>query len=209
MAPDDRRAALIEATIPLLHEHGLDVSTRRIAEAAGVAEGTIFGVFKDKHSLIVAATMHALDPTPTLDALAGIDPRLDLRSRLTRAADLINERFVGNAALMSAARHLAMSSDTPSTAHAQMTDTRSRLLAAVTSLVEPDQGELRRPPAAVANLMLLFCVANMHGPFGGADGLDGAEMVSLLLDGLLVVHTGTETLTIPLLGAATDTTGVP
>ena len=55
MAPEDRRAALIAATVPLLHEHGLDVSTRKIAEAAGVAEGTIFGVFPDKHSLVVAA----------------------------------------------------------------------------------------------------------------------------------------------------------
>jgi AcrR family transcriptional regulator len=35
MAPEDRRAALIAATVPLLHEHGLDVSTRKIAEAAG------------------------------------------------------------------------------------------------------------------------------------------------------------------------------
>ena len=82
MAPEDRRAALIAATIPLLHEHGLDVSTRQIADAAGVAEGTIFGVFKDKSSLVVAALVQALDPQPTLDALAAIDRGLDLRERL-------------------------------------------------------------------------------------------------------------------------------
>ena len=46
LAPEERRAALIAATIPLLHEHGLEVSTKQIAHAAGVAEGTIFGVTK-------------------------------------------------------------------------------------------------------------------------------------------------------------------
>ena len=51
LAPDDRRAALIEATLPLLREHGTAVSTRQIADAAGVAEGTIFRVFPDKNSL--------------------------------------------------------------------------------------------------------------------------------------------------------------
>ncbi len=39
---DERRAALIAATEPLLEQFGRDVSTRQIAEAACVAEGTIF-----------------------------------------------------------------------------------------------------------------------------------------------------------------------
>jgi AcrR family transcriptional regulator len=209
MAPEDRRAALIEATIPLLHEHGLDVSTRRIAEAAGVAEGTIFGVFPDKHSLVLAAMLQALDPQPTLDELAGIDPGLELRLRLVRAADLINGRFTGNAAIMSAARSLAHFSGAQSTAGAQMADTRRRLLEALTALVQPDEAKLRRSAGTVARLLLLFCGANTYGPFGDPDRFNGAEMVSLLLDGLLVIDTGAETLTVPLFGAKTDITGVP
>jgi len=82
MAPEDRRAALIAATIPLLCEHGPDVSTRQIARAAGVAEGTIFGVFSDKNTLLVTALTSALDPQPTLDAITAIDRRVDLRARL-------------------------------------------------------------------------------------------------------------------------------
>ncbi|MDT4994407.1 MAG: hypothetical protein QOH97_4299 [Actinoplanes sp.] len=209
MAPEDRRAALIAATIPLLHEHGLDVSTRRIAEAAGVAEGTIFGVFPDKHSLVVAAAVQALDPQPTVDALARIDPGLELRARLIKAADLINERFTGNAELMTAARSLAHVSGATSTATLHMADTRHRLLAALTALVESDEARLRRSPATVARLLLLFCGATTYGPFGDPDRFNGAELVSLLLDGLLVRDTGAETLSIPLFEAETDITGVP
>ncbi|HEV7760274.1 MAG TPA: helix-turn-helix domain-containing protein, partial [Acidimicrobiales bacterium] len=61
MPPDERRAAIACAALPLLLERGLAVTTRQIAEAAGVAEGTIFGVFPDKASLILAALGTAFD----------------------------------------------------------------------------------------------------------------------------------------------------
>ena len=55
MPPDERRAAIVSATVPLLLEHGSAVSTRQIAEAAGIAEGTIFRVFPDKQAVIAAS----------------------------------------------------------------------------------------------------------------------------------------------------------
>jgi hypothetical protein len=90
-----------------------------------------------------------------------------------------------------------------------MADTRHRLLAALTTLVGPDEARLRRSPATVARLLLLFCGANTYGPFGDPDRFNGAELVSLLLDGLLVRDTGAETLSIPLFEAETEITGVP
>jgi AcrR family transcriptional regulator len=186
MAPDERRAALIAATVPLLHEHGLDVSTRQIAQAAGVAEGTIFGVFPDKNSLVVTALMHALDPQPTLDALAAIDRSLGLRLRLIAATNRINERFTATVRLMTAARTLAFTSGAHPEAWKRMVDSRERLLASLTAVIEPDARLLRRPPEAVARLLLLFCGANTYGPYADPAHHDAAEMVSLLLDGLLV-----------------------
>ncbi|MEU7904482.1 TetR/AcrR family transcriptional regulator [Actinoplanes sp. NPDC049118] len=206
MAPEDRRAALIAATVPLLHEHGLDVSTRQIAQAAGVAEGTIFGVFSDKNSLIIAALGQALDPRPTLDALAAIDPGTGLRDRLTAAATLINERFTGNAHLMSAARVLMLASDAPPEAAERMARSRQSLLEALTAVIEPDAGLLRRSPGAVARLLLLFCGANTFGPFGDPRRFDGGEIVSLLLDGLLVIPAGHDPPAVPLIAAHQDHT---
>jgi len=199
MAPEDRRAAIIAATIPLLREHGLEVSTRQIAAAAGVAEGTVFGVFKDKNSLIVAALVDAIDPQPTIDAMAAIDPGLGLRERLARAADLVIERFAVHAQLLASARKLILGGSDPETI-ARMTTSRERLLDALTRVIEPNAGELRRSPEAAARLLLLFCGATAFGPFGDSGSVDGSEMASLLLDGLLIIPAGGEPLVVPLFG---------
>ncbi|BCY14067.1 hypothetical protein L3i22_091550 [Actinoplanes sp. L3-i22] len=185
LAPDERRAALIAATIPLLHEHGVEVSTRQIAHAAGVAEGTIFGVFSNKNELVVCSVVQALDAQPTLDALAAIDPAAGLRERLLAAAEIVHARFAENASLMHAARRLIIMNDGSPEARERMTSTRGLLMTAVTEVLEPDAARLRVPPAKAARLLLLYCGANTFGPFGDSERFSGSELASLLLDGIL------------------------
>jgi AcrR family transcriptional regulator len=186
MAPEERRAALIAATVPLLHQHGLDVSTKTIARAAGVAEGTIFGVFPDKGSLLREALLHALDPGPDLDAYAAIDPGADLRHRLSAAAEVMVRRFADHAHLLAAARSMAMAPDTAPDWHARLMENRNRMLTALTGLIAPDAARLRRSPATVARLLLLLVGGSAHGLFGADERLTGEEMADLLLDGLAV-----------------------
>ncbi|GAA4590802.1 hypothetical protein GCM10023107_17710 [Actinoplanes octamycinicus] len=190
LAPDERRAALIAATIPLLHEHGTEVSTRQIAHAAGVAEGTIFGVFQNKNELVVCSVVKALDPQPVLDALDAIDRSAPLRDRLREAAEIVHTRFERNAGLMHAARRLFIAGESSPEAQHQMTSTRGKLLAAVTAVLEPDTDRLRITPAEAARLLLLYCGANTFGPFGEGDAFNGAELASLLLDGILLSDSG-------------------
>ena len=186
LAPEDRRAALIQATIPLLHEHGLEVSTRQIAAAAGVAEGTIFGVFESKTALVVVSVIKALDPQVTIDGLNAVDRSLSLRDRLIQATELVHARFTENAGLMHSARKLILAGMDAPEAQQRMADNRERLQAAMVDLIEPDAALLRRSPIETTRLFLLFCGANNYGPFGDPNNFRSDELVSLLLDGLLI-----------------------
>lgn len=72
------RAKLIEATLAVVADHGYArASTRAIAEAAGVAEGTLYRHFPDKTSLFFAAALDAspavLEWVEALPSRAGID----------------------------------------------------------------------------------------------------------------------------------------
>src|SRR3954453_14138446 len=185
LAPEERRQALIAATIPLLHEHGLEVSTRQIATAAGVAEGTILDVLGRKNSLVVCSVIQALDPQVTLDGLAAINRALPLPDRMAESAELIHARFAENAQLLTAARKLIFAGHGDPDAQSRMAISRERLKNALTGVIEPDAAPLRRSPEAVAQMPLLSCAANPYGPFGDPENFRGTELVSLLLDGFL------------------------
>ena len=82
------RARLIEATLSVVREVGYaHASTRAIAQAAGVAEGTIYRHFPDKASLFFAAVLESNGPVvawfATLPDLAG---RGTVEGNLTDAA---------------------------------------------------------------------------------------------------------------------------
>lgn len=95
LAPEQRRAAILDSVIPLLKEQGREVSTRQLAEAAGVAEGTLFRAFGDKESIVRAAVERYFDPGPFRDRLRGIDPDDPAEEKLRQLVGLMRERFEG------------------------------------------------------------------------------------------------------------------
>lgn len=91
---------ILRATLPLLLEHGEMVTTRQIAEAAGIAEGTIFRVFTDKDELIAAVVAYAADPTEIERAFANIEVDQPLAAIVTEAVRLLQRRTLDMARLM-------------------------------------------------------------------------------------------------------------
>lgn len=101
LPPSERRAAIIRATLPLLLENAEMVTTRQIAEAAGIAEGTIFRVFADKDAVITAVIDEAVDPAPMEDALHALDGAAPLEQVLAEAIEILQRRTIEVWRLMS------------------------------------------------------------------------------------------------------------
>lgn len=111
MTPDERRAAIADAVMPLVAERGLDVTSRELAEAAGVAEGTLFRAFGDKTALVGAVAIEGLSragrPEDTLAELTGIDLTLPLERRLELVIELGRHRTAEVMRWMSVLRRMA------------------------------------------------------------------------------------------------------
>lgn len=173
MPADERRAAIVAATLPLLVERGAGISTKQIAEAAGIAEGTIFRVFPDKESVIRAAVERAFDPEPTDQALAAVDRSLPFEAQLAEAVGIMQRRLCDIWRLVSAVGDAATP---PSTAPADFP--------ALAELFRPERGRLRCDPAAAARRLRALTLAVSHPVLFAEKPMPPAEIVSLLLDGI-------------------------
>src|SRR4026209_2613092 len=100
LSPEERRDRLIDTTLQLLREHGRAVTTRQIAQAAGVAEGTIFRVVESKEELVELAITRAFEPGALADRILEIDPGRPLRDRLVRLTSILQQRFRATFELM-------------------------------------------------------------------------------------------------------------
>lgn len=184
MSPAQRREMLVAATLPLVARHGPKVTTRQIAEAAGVAEGTIFRVFPDKDALVKAAVAKALDPAPVLTELDAVDMRLPLRDRLVEVTGILQRRFVMVFNLLIAVG-MHGPPDGIEKHRRQAGPQHTALLEAIERVLEPDRDRLRCPVSEVVRILRLLTFSGSHPLISDGHPLTPKEITDVLLDGLL------------------------
>lgn len=202
---EERRRALIDATLPLLREHGPALSTRQIAEAAGVAEGTIFRVFDSKDDLISTCLAESLSIehlTEAVDAAATDD----LATTLTGLCGVLLHHLDDVRALTSMFGHPPIhdrahhkspttSPDSGDDVHRKASGSacprpdfralHDEVTAHVAAVLEPHRARLRVDPA-LAGSYLISLSFGAHHPLVGTPALaDPATLARLALSGLI------------------------
>ena len=177
MTPEERRRAIVAATLPLVLEHGRAVTTAQIASAAGVAEGTIFRVFTTKDDVVDATIESAFDMEPYLQAIEQLDATGTLDQVVTRTAQLMIDRFKQVFRMFSV---LGIKGPAPNR-HPE--DWAERVAAAHERLLAPHADELTLTPREVMRYvrLLAFSGSNPHITDGAT--LSAEQIATLVLDG--------------------------
>jgi len=185
MAPAQRREMLIEATLPLISRHGLKVTSKQIAEAAGVAEGTIFRAFPTKEALIDACLADAFDVGPTCADLDAVDPDLDLEAAVTEAVRLLQDRLRRVIALFHTLRFSPQSPEEVGDFRARQDRDNAALNAALAGVLIPFEDRLSRPAEESATLLRTVTFALTHPMLGDHGTSTPDQIADLVLHGLL------------------------
>ena len=201
LPPGERRAAILLAVRPVILARGAAVTSRELAEAAGVAEGTLFRVFTDKVTLIREAVLAAVDPADAIPEIEAIDRTLPLRDKLlllmTQAQAHVGESMRWMSLLHEVGR-LEPAGPTGEQRDAAMRQWGRRQQAgtaavtvAVSELLDLDAHQLRLPLADVIELFnTVLLGATIRTVDASRRGLDTGppapeQLVDLILHGVL------------------------
>jgi AcrR family transcriptional regulator len=184
MEPEDRRRAIVDAVIPLLIERGAAVTTREMAEAAGIAEGTIFRVFPDKTALIREAVKMSVDPAPVQAELDQIYPEAPLDLQLAEAARILTQRFETVIALVGILATLPHGPTHQPGPPQFVAEANAAINESLAVIFERHQDRLRLKPARAANAFRGLLLAASHPTLAVTERLTIDEVVAVLLEGI-------------------------
>jgi AcrR family transcriptional regulator len=173
LPPEERRSMIVAAALPLVLEHGERVTTRLIAEAAGIAEGTIFRAFADKDEVIAAVVDAALDRTPLESALAAIPADLGFEETLASAIGILQQRVIDIWRLVSSV----------GTRFHEMTRRPLADSDALVAVFEAHRDRITVEPVAAARLLRALTLSTTHPMLVGEPN-SAAEILHLFLHGV-------------------------
>lgn len=182
MAPEERRSAIVAATICAIHEHKTMPTTKQIACAAGVAEGTIFRVFDTKEELRAAVLHYTFDPDHFLAKLNLIDPDQPLRELLIDIVTVLHRRLGATFTVM---RALGLSAPPSHVVSESADQIRADTASALQHLVEGHHDQLTLPVDEFVHIVRLLSFAGSHHEIAHGRTLSPEQTVDILLFGAL------------------------
>lgn len=193
LSADERRASIVEAARTVVAREGFGFTTKQVADAAGIAEGTLFRVFSTKDALVHAVIEDVLDPSGTEQEIAQLRPTTldeavtDLVRVLTTSIDRTSEFFFAvRAKSMSRAAAPAPPPQGGKTFHGphENDERHQRLEQATARVLEPFADQLGLDPLRAADYVRIVVFSTTH-PFVAPTSahFTVAEIARLILHG--------------------------
>jgi AcrR family transcriptional regulator len=185
MATADRRRAILDVAMPLLIEKGAAVTTAEIAQAAGIAEGTIFRAFPDKSTLIFDVVKSTMDPAPVAAAIREISRTRSLEARLADAARLLSDYFNQVTAIGECLRAVSMQGGVRHGDVGKVVkESSATITAALTEFFEHHRKALRVSPSNAVAAFRGLVFASVHPMLPPRDRLKTEEVARILMSGI-------------------------
>lgn len=191
LTPDQRREEIISATLPLLRQHGADVTTSQIAQAAGIAEGTIFRAFEDKRELLLAALRKAMAADAEVERIGRISGARPLEERLVAALAAVSDYQDRLWSLMRVLQESGWQPDHGKSEREHHPRHQvERIGVAMARLFEPEKAELRLDPCTAAHMLLGLAFSSRMREQGMGAAVKPRQLIDLFLHGAMKARGG-------------------
>lgn len=195
MPPEQRAASIVEAARGLLIERGVTFTTRQVAEAAGIAEGTVFRHFDTKDDLIQAVVDDVFDPRPLCAGIDATPPQASLAEAVRHDLALMRGHFHSIGEVMVALHPHRDHRDPkgpppagPPGRHHGMNAWYDAVAGSLTHILDRYADSLRIPVDQACAILTSATLVSTHpGPIRIPD-FDPARLTDILLNGIGVAH---------------------
>ena len=154
------------------------MTTRQIAVAAQVSEGTLFHVFTDKDAIVEAVFEAEMRPDQVLAELSAIDRSLPLPERITVLVEVMQRRLGSVFELLTAVGFQGR-------AEQLRRQRRGPVLDAVADVLRPGSDGLRLTPEETARVIRMLTFATTHPALGDEPPMSADRVAAVLCCGVL------------------------